>query len=87
MTPNQRARAIADAFFTWPESRERLAETIATALRSVAEEMRAETARENAWLRRQIQWCATRLRKPEYAGTLARTMAAGPTDPDTTPVV
>ncbi len=39
--------------------------------------------RENAWLRRLLQWCRPRLKQPFYAGQLDRALAAGPTDAPT----
>jgi hypothetical protein len=46
----------------------------------------AERDRENAWLRRLLTWCAARLRYDCYRESLARYIAAGPTDPDATPI-
>lgn len=46
----------------------------------------AERERENAWLRRLLTWCAARLRYDCYRESLARYIAAGPTDPDATPI-
>lgn len=46
----------------------------------------AEKDAEIEWLRRTIQWCSKRLRKEAYLDALDARLAAGPTQPDHTPI-
>jgi hypothetical protein len=66
-----------------------LAKDIADGIRQglPAPDTAAERDRENAWLRRLLTWCAARLRYDCYRESLARYIAAGPTDPDATRIV
>lgn len=71
----QLARLLEDAFLRWgPNGWLAIGDNLLAA----GYVHRDEAMMESAWLRREIQWCSTRLKKDAYKVTLEKHLAEGP---------